>query len=60
MKPAKDGPRDYPAEPLGRANQWRIFGQSEMWPNMVVGSISLEDGRRKAKVKVWKSQTGES
>jgi hypothetical protein len=36
MKPAKDGPRDYPAEPLGRAKQWRIFGQSEMWPNMVV------------------------
>ena len=44
MKPAKDGPRDHPAEPLVWTNHWRILGQSEMRSHMVVvGSISLED-----------------
>ena len=47
MKPAEDGSCDHPAKPLDRANQWRILGQCEMWPNLVtVDSIGLEDPAR--------------
>ena len=44
MKSAEDRSCSDLAEPLDWTNQRRIFGQSEVWPNMVVvGSISLED-----------------
>jgi hypothetical protein len=44
VKSAEDRSCNDLAEPLDWTNQRRIFGQSEMWANMVaIGSISLED-----------------